>query len=116
MLSWAGNQFSIRTGDIYMTGVYDAIGPKLTSMRASRPHTGRYAKTPPLFELMIKNAALNPAAAPLVRFNVAGATQPNGYTINWQPEDDCTGGFCESRTVLSIDPASVTVSVTFYRE
>lgn len=116
VLSWAGNQFSIRTGDIYMTGVYDAIGPKLTSMRASRPHTGRYAKPPPLFELMMRNADLDPAAAPLVRFSVAGATHPNGYTINWQPEDDCTGGFCESRTVLSIDPASVTVSVTFYRE
>lgn len=116
VLNWGGNMFEIRTGDIYISGVYDPIGPRLTSVRARRPHTGAYQKPPALFELAMVNAVLDPSADPLVRFKVSGATNPGFYTINWQPEDDCSGGFCEARSVLAIDPASVTLSITLYRE
>ena len=52
-------------------------------------------------------------STPLIRFRFDGSAAAGLHTILYQPEDDCFGGFCEARAIKDIDPASVTISVTF---
>jgi len=111
-LVWGGNFFSVRDGEVYAEGFYLQSARMLQGVKARRPHSGRYAQTPPLFEIHLADLPRDLGAA-VVRFRFEGNAAAGRYNLLYQPEDDCLGGFCERRLVKEIDPASVSFWVTF---
>lgn len=113
-LTWAAQNFSVRSGELFVGGGYTLrgpSGPQVENIVARRPLGGRYAKTPPPFEIQIGVLPQDPKSS-LIRFKAGGTAIDGRYTIRFQPEDDCSGGFCEARMLLQIVPGSVTISVT----
>jgi hypothetical protein len=115
-LGWGGTSassigFSVRSGTVWVAGVYDPDGPRLHSVEASRPLTGSYKTPPPLFQIRMTDVP-RVIGTSIDRFKIEGAAATGRYSIAWQPEDDCSGGFCEARRVLEIDPASVSIWLT----
>ena len=112
LLSWSGGSFSVRDGDVYVEGQYSQAFEMLNGVKARRPLSGRYAKVPPPFEIHLSEVPRVKGSA-LVRFRYEGNAAAGRYNLLYQPEDDCTGGFCEARAVHEIDAASVSFWVTF---
>ena len=99
---------------VYVEGNYveSSDDPQITNVRATRPLSGRYAKEPPPLEIRFFNAPRDKTTS-LIRFKLNGAAAEGGRAIiQYQPEDDCSGGFCEARRVDQILPNSVTVWLT----
>lgn len=99
---------------VYVEGNYveSSDDPQITNVRATRPLSGRYAKEPPPLEIRFFNAPRDKTTS-LIRFKLSGAAAEGGRAlIQYQPEDDCSGGFCEARRVDQILPNSVTVWLT----
>lgn len=118
-LLWQSSFFSWRgatTADmeVYLEGNYieSSDDQQITNVRARRPLSGRYAQTPPPLEIRFFNAPRDKTTS-LIRFKLNGAAAEGGRAIiQYQPEDDCSGGFCEARRVDQILPNSVTVWLT----
>ncbi len=111
-LDWGGSMFFVRDGETYIEGYYVQLQALVTGLKARRPHSGSYRTTPPLFEIIATDIPRDVTSG-LIRFRLAGSAAQGRYTIKYQPEDDCSGGFCEARAVKEIVPGSVTISVTF---
>lgn len=112
-LVWGSSTgFSVRDGEVYVEGVYAQQSQMLLGVKARRPLSGRYAQPPPLFEIHLDQIPRDLSTG-LVRFRFSGNAAAGRYNLIYQPEDDCSGGFCERRSVKEIDPASVSFWVTF---
>jgi len=115
-LAWGGSSFHLAPGAIYLEGVYTDSWPPdpplVTGVKAIRPLTGSYRTPPPPLEIQMFDAP-RVVNGGIVRFKLEGAAAWGRYTIKYQPEDDCSFGYCEARTVKQIDPASVVVWATF---
>ena len=88
--------FFVRDGETYIEGYYMQQQALVTGLKARRPHRGEYRKTPPLFEIMATDIPRDVTSG-LIRFRLGGSAAQGRYTIKYQPEDDCAGGFCEAR-------------------
>ena len=113
LLNWGGGtMFFVRDGQTYIEGYYMQQQALVTGLKARRPHSGSYRTPPPLFEIIATDMPRDLTSG-LIRFRLSGSAAQGRYTIKYQPEDDCFGGFCEARAVKDIVPGSVTLSVTF---
>ncbi len=115
-LVWGGSSFHLAPGAIYLEGVYTDSWPPdpplVTGVKAIRPLTGSYRTTPPPLEIQMYDAP-RVVNGFFVRFKLEGAAAWGRYTIKYQPEDDCSFGYCEARAVKEIDPASVVIWAAF---
>ena len=111
-LFWSGSLFYVQDGTTYLEGVYLQAYAQLQNVKARRPLSGRYATPPPLFEILSTDMPRDLSSS-LVRFKLQGTAANGRYTILYQPEDDCSGGFCERNLVQAVVPGSVSVWVTF---
>jgi len=111
-LNWSGSLFTVIDGQISAEGLYSQLRGQVNALKARRPHNGSYKTPPPRFEILADGLQRD-LKSPLIRFTLSGAAAAGHYTINYQPEDDCSFGFCEARAIKSIDPASVTIWADF---
>jgi hypothetical protein len=114
-LAWSGSAFSASSGDTQVSGVHDTAGARIGSLVAQRPATGSYKVTPPPLRITADGLLRDPKAL-VITFKLEGAAAAGHYSIHYQPDDDCLGGFCEARAVKAIDPASVSIWVKFWND
>lgn len=111
-LSWAGGGFAVGSGNLYVEGALNNDGSTLSALKARRPHSGSYKTTPPPFQILGDQMPRD-LSSTRIRYKLEGAAATGRVQIQYQPEDECFGSFCEARAIHSIDPASVSAWVTF---
>lgn len=111
-LNWSGSLFTVIDGQISAEGLYSQLYGQVNALKARRPHNGSYKTPPPRFEILADGLQRD-RTTQVIRFKLSGAAAAGHYTINYQPEDDCSFGYCEARAIKSIDPASVTIWADF---
>lgn len=110
--TWSGGGFSAVAGTTYVEGVISPDGLRASSIKAMRPHSGRYAAVPPRFQILIDQMPRD-LGSTRIRYKLEGAATAGKVQILYQPEDDCFGSFCEARAIKSIEHASTSVWATF---
>jgi len=111
-LSWSGSLFTVIDGLTSAEGLYSQTWGQVNALKARRPHSGSYKTPPPRFEILADGLQRDLTTS-VIRFKLSGPAAAGHYTINYQPEDDCSGGYCEARAIKSIDPGSVTIWADF---
>lgn len=111
-LTWGGTLFTTVKGQTSAEGWYSQARNMVYGLKARQPHSGSYKTPPPLFAIYADGMQRDLTSS-VVRFRLNAGTVGGHYTINYQPEDDCLGGYCEARAIKAIDPASVSIWATF---
>ncbi len=111
-LTWTGGSFVAIAGTTYVEGVISPDGRQVNGVKAHRPHTGRYKTPPPPFQILIDQMPRDLASL-RIRYRLEGLATTGKVQIQYQPEDECFGSFCEARAIKAVDMASVSVWATF---
>jgi hypothetical protein len=99
--TYASQLHTVREGETDVEGHHAQQQAPVTGLKARRPHSGSYKTQPPLLEI-IATALPRDLKSAVIRFRLEGSAAAGRYTIKYQPEDDCGGGFCEARAVKEI--------------